>query len=105
MTGQEITKTIQLKNDVLLVVKKIWSSVNRVSPIAEKLTCLPHVTPTVLTQKCWFCNFHTLFGHFAPIAPPHTHTAVFVGNDTFLTENITQDRKRFITQSKEMIFW
>ena len=26
------------------------------------------------------------------------------GNETFLTENITQDRKRFITQSKHMIF-
>ena len=31
-------------------------------------------------------------------------TAVFAGNDTFLTENITQDKKRFITQSKHMIF-
>ena len=31
-------------------------------------------------------------------------TAVFAGNDTILTENITWDRKRFITQSKHMIF-
>ena len=31
-------------------------------------------------------------------------TAVLAGNDTFLTENITEDRKRFITQSKHMIF-
>ena len=30
--------------------------------------------------------------------------AVLAGNDTFLTKNITQDRKRFITQSKHMIF-
>ena len=29
-------------------------------------------------------------------------TAVLAGNDTFLTENITQ---RFITQSKHVIFW
>ena len=31
-------------------------------------------------------------------------TAVFTGNDTFLTENITQDRKRLITQSTHIIF-
>ena len=31
-------------------------------------------------------------------------TAVLAGNDTFLTENITEDRKKFITQSKHMIF-
>ena len=31
-------------------------------------------------------------------------TAVLARKDTFLTENITQDRKRFITQSKHMIF-
>ena len=32
------------------------------------------------------------------------HTAVLAGNDTFLTVNITEDRKRFITQSKHLIF-
>ena len=31
------------------------------------------------------------------------NTAVLAGNDTFLTENITHDRKRFITHSKRMI--
>ena len=30
--------------------------------------------------------------------------AVLAGNDTSLTENITQDRKRFISQSKHTIF-
>ena len=24
----------------------------------------------VLAQKRWFCNFHTVFGHIAPIPPP-----------------------------------
>ena len=32
-------------------------------------------------------------------------TAVLAENDTFLTEKITQDSKRFITQSKHIIFW
>ena len=32
-----------------------------------------------------------------------TKTAVLAGNDTFLTENITEDRKKFITQSKHDI--
>ena len=32
-------------------------------------------------------------------------TAVLAGNDTFLKENITEDRKKFITQSKHTIFW
>ena len=27
------------------------------------------------------------------------------GNDIFLIKNITQNRKRFITQPKHMIFW
>ena len=27
--------------------------------------------PTVLTQKCLFCNFHAVFGHFAQIVPPY----------------------------------
>ena len=31
------------------------------------------------------------------------NTAVLAGNDTFLTENITHDRKRFTTHSKRMI--
>ena len=34
-----------------------------------------------------------------------TKERLALGNDTFLTKNITQDRKRFITQSKHMIFW
>ena len=32
----------------------------------------------------------------------HEATAVLAGNDTSLTENITQDRKRFIFQSKHI---
>ena len=31
------------------------------------------------------------------------NTPVLAGNDTFLTKNITQNRKRFITQPKHMI--
>ena len=31
--------------------------------------------------------------------------AVLAGNGTFLTKNTTKDRKEFITQSKNMIFW
>ena len=26
--------------------------------------------PTVLTQKCQFCYFHAVFGHFFQIVPP-----------------------------------
>ena len=29
-------------------------------------------SPTFLTQKCRFCNFHTVFAHFAQIAPPNS---------------------------------
>ena len=36
--------------------------------------------------------------------PLFSEPAVLAGKATFLTENITQDRKRFITQSKHMIF-
>ena len=32
-------------------------------------------------------------------------TVVFTGNDPFLRKNIAQNRKRFITQPKHMIFW
>ena len=37
------------------------------SPPPPPPSCL---TPTVLTQKCQFCNFHAVFGHFAQITPP-----------------------------------
>ena len=33
----------------------------------------------------------------------HVASGVFAGNDTLLKENTTQDRKRFITQSKHDI--
>ena len=35
--------------------------------LPQKLACPPHVPPTVLTQKCQFCNFHAVFGHFVQI--------------------------------------
>ena len=41
--------------------------------------------------------------HF-PMIFAVVRTAVLAGNDTFLTENITEDRKKLITQSKHMIF-
>ena len=38
--------------------------------------------------------------------PGHEYiTAVLAGNDTFLAENITEDRKRFITQSKHILIF
>ena len=35
-------------------------------PLPEKLAC----PPTVLTQKCQFCHFHAVFGHFVQIILP-----------------------------------
>ena len=55
----------------------------------------------------WFSNnevnlntykYHLLLNSQEP------NTAFSAGNDTFLSENITEDRKRFITQSKHTIF-
>ena len=37
-----------------------------------KLACPPTCPPTVLTQKCQFCNFHVVFGHFVQIVPPNS---------------------------------
>ena len=39
-------------------------------PLPEKMACPPLCPPTVLTQKCQFCNFHAVFGHFVQTAPP-----------------------------------
>ena len=39
-------------------------------PLPEKLACPPPCPPTVLTQKCRFCYFHAVFGHFVQIVPP-----------------------------------
>ena len=36
-------------------------------PLPEKLACPFPCSLTVLTQKCWFCVFHAIFGHFAQI--------------------------------------
>ena len=40
------------------------------SPLPEKLACPSNFPPTVLTQKCRFCHFHAVFGHFVQIVPP-----------------------------------
>ena len=37
-------------------------------PLPRRLTCLP-MSSTVLHQKCWFCDFHAVFGHFAQTVP------------------------------------
>ena len=39
-------------------------------PPTTKKIGLPPRSPTVLPQKCWFCNLHAVFGHFAQIVPP-----------------------------------
>ena len=40
-------------------------------PTTRKIGLSPHAPPpTVLTQKCRFCHFHAVFGHFVQIVPP-----------------------------------
>ena len=46
-------------------------------PLVGKIGLSPHVPLTVLTQKCRFCHFHAVFGHFVQIAPPPTHTHTY----------------------------
>ena len=44
------------------------------SPHYPKNWLLPPMLPyTVLPPKCWFCNFHAVFGHFCQ-TPPHKLT-------------------------------
>ena len=39
-------------------------------PTTPKIGLSPSMSPPiVLTPKCQFCNFHTVFGHFVQIAP------------------------------------
>ena len=39
-------------------------------PLTKKLACPPYVLPpTVLTQKCQFCNFQAVFGHLPKLSP------------------------------------
>ena len=39
-----------------------------VPPLTKKLACIPMFS-TILPRKCWFCNFHAIFGHFAQNSP------------------------------------
>ena len=43
----------------------------------EKWLVALHVLPTALTQKCWYCNFHAVFGHFAEIVSPSPPSTLF----------------------------
>ena len=52
-------------------------------PTTRKIGLSPHATPIVLTQKCRFCNFHAVFGHFAQIVPPTSRPQL--GNPVFFS--------------------
>ena len=68
---------------------------------------------------CWVMNLFLIYVMFFWSFPAETAvhrgkiwakigpmlSAVLAGNDPFLTKNINQDRKRFISQSKYMIFF
>ena len=41
--------------------------------LPEKFVC-PPMSPTVLTQRCRFCNFYAVFGHFAELVSPTSQT-------------------------------
>ena len=51
-------------------------------PATRKIGWSPHVIPTVLPRKCWFCNFHAVFGHYTQI--PHTGRPIMRKLDTVL---------------------
>ena len=42
-------------------------------PTNQKIGLSP-MSPTVLHPKCWFCNFHAVFGHFAQNVSPTSRT-------------------------------
>ena len=45
-----------------------------ISSTTGKTGLSPHVPPTVLPKKCWFCNFRAVFDHFPQIISPHKST-------------------------------
>ena len=50
------------------------------------------------------CSYIVMYKSFVKITDVD-YTAVLAGNDTSLTENITQDRKRSIMKSKGTTCW
>ena len=60
----------------------------------------PPCPPTILTQKCRFCHFHAVFGHFVQIVPPlvdpNWETLVFHAwpYDRFMELEINLRRKK-----------
>ena len=42
----------------------------------------------VLAQKRWFCNFHTVFGHIAPIPPPLHKLTLMENLDIWTDSNV-----------------
>ena len=49
-----------------------WGGLGGSPPHYPKNWLVPPMPPppTVLTQKCRFCHFHAVFGHFVQIVPP-----------------------------------
>ena len=95
---------LNIDNETITDDKVISNHFNKFfSSIAGKLVRkIPNTTKTFdlylnkQSEKSFFLS---------PILPDDIEaTAVLVGNDTFLTENIIEDRKKFITPSKHMIF-
>ena len=70
-----------------------------IQPVKEACTVLLREEVIIFS---WCCNGLSLIQR--NLKKCILFTDVFTGNNTFLTENITQDKKRFITQSKHMIF-
>ena len=46
--------------------KVFWVPITVETVYWKKKWLVPPITSTVLPKKCWFCNFHAGFGHFAP---------------------------------------
>ena len=70
-----------------------------IQPVKEACTVLLREEVIIFS---WYCRGLSLIQR--NLKKCILFTDVFTGNDTFLRKNITQDRKRFITQSKHMIF-
>ena len=70
-----------------------------IQPVKEACTVLLREEVIIFS---WCCNGLSLIQR--NLKKCILFTDVVTGNNTFLTKNITQDKKRFITQSKHMIF-
>ena len=61
--------------------------------------------PTVFTQKCRFCNFHVVFGHFGRIVPPTSRPQLGNPGCNSQDTGFLREYTRLLPKEVQSLYW